>query len=450
MNGTIGRQVDTFIKPVAFGVVVAMVRGWKGDRLSFSREDLYLHFERKLDRYLGPPLVALLSFFTHRSRRESSSDPRRILLLKLHGIGNIVLLLPVLRQLRRRFPDTQIDFLSFRTNAGILEGAEEIAQCHFLDRGSPWRLAGSIARIFPRLRRCAYDLVIDFDQFAHFSAIASLFTGAPERIGFRNPTLHRHLAYTTPVVYLDMAHVSRTFARLAEVAGAPLVPGLSRRISLKAEHRVEAAALLREFGIVPGEDVIVFHPGSSGNLTLRRWPADRFARLGDRIAEELGCRIVVSGGREEGPLAESVLRGMRHPASNSAGKLSILGFAALCERARLVVSNDTAAVHVASAMGTPVVGLYGPNTPFLYGPIGGNDLVFYAELPCSPCLCNLTSKMSDCRRARCMEGISVEEVFDGIRKRYFEFPRSLEANRRVGSALSGERPKRPYVGFLVR
>jgi ADP-heptose:LPS heptosyltransferase len=88
--------------------------------------------------------------------------------------------------------------------------------------------------------------------------------------------------------------------------------------------------------------------------------------------------------------------------------------------AAFVVSNDTATVHIASAMGTPVVGLYGPNTPFLYGPLGDNDLVFYSELPCSPCLCNITSKLSDCRKAVCMESITVDAVFDGIRARFFE------------------------------
>jgi lipopolysaccharide heptosyltransferase II len=392
-------------------------------RLPFPAKDAYLSFERKLDRYLGPPLILLLSLLSRRSVPATApAEPRKILLVKLHGIGNIVLLLPALRQLRRRYPDAEIDFLSFRSNAGILEGTEELSQRHYLDRGSPRGLAGSMVRVFPRLRRRAYDLVIDFDQFAHFSSAIALWTGAPRRIGFRNPTLRRHLAYTTPVVYLDMAHVSRTFARLAEIAGAPPAPCISRGIPLTPEHLSEASEFLEEEGVPPGEELVVLHPGSSGNLTLRRWPAERFALLGDRIAGEFGCRIVVSGGREEVALAESVRSRMIHPAVNSAGKLSVRGFAALCGKARFVVSNDTAAVHIASAMGTPVVGLYGPNTPYLYGPLGGNDLVFHSELPCSPCLCNLTSKISDCRRARCMEEITVEMVFAGIRGRYFGSP----------------------------
>jgi len=384
-----------------------------------SGKDAYLRFERKVDRYLGPPLVALLSLFLpKRPAAGRSSDPRKILLVKLHGIGNIVLLLPVVRQLRMRFPEAELDFLSFRSNAAILDGVEEISRRYYLDRGSPWTLVRSILRAFPRVRRRVYDLAVDFDQFAHLSAIATLLTGAPERIGFRNPTLHRHWAYTTPVVYLDLNHVSKTFGRLAEVAGAPSVPGISRRIAIDSEDRREVSVFLRSAGIREVDDVVVLHPGSSENLTLRRWPPERFAELGDRIAGRLGCRVVISGGAAEVHLADSVTGLMKQRAVNAAGRLTLRGFAALCESARFVVSNDTAAVHIASAMGTPVVGLYGPNTPFLYGPLGEDDLVFYKELPCSPCLCNLTSKMSDCREARCMDEIGVGEVFEAIRARY--------------------------------
>lgn len=405
-----------------------MSQGRRGSRLTFSGKDATLRLERKVDRYLGPPLVALLSIF-QRTRPEGrrSPDPRRILLVKLHGIGNIVLLLPVVRRLRRRFPDAELDFLSFRSNAGILDGVAEISRRHYLDRGSPWGLARSILRTFPGIRRRVFDMVVDFDQFAYFSAIATLLAGAPERIGFRNPTLHRHWAYTTPVVYLDLHHVSRTFMRLAEVAGAPAVPGISRRIAIAAEDRREVSVFLRNAGIPEGDDVVVLHPGSSENLTLRRWSSERFAELGDRIGGELGCRVVISGGASEVPLADSVTALMKRRAVNAAGMLSLCGFAALCESARFVVSNDTAAVHIASAMGTPVVGLYGPNTPFLYGPLGEDDLVFYKELPCSPCLCNLTSKMSDCREARCMREIEVGEVFEAIRERYFVRPRVSES-----------------------
>ncbi len=381
--------------------------------------DLALAIERRIDRVLGPLLIALLAPFAPAGPRRDPPPPRRVLLLKLHGIGNLVLLLPVIRQVRRAFPEARVGFLTFRSNADLLAGWTEVDECHFLDRGRPWRLATSLLRAVASLRRNHYDLVIDFDQFAHLSGVLTLASGAPRRVGFRNPSLRRHLAYTDPVPLLDASHVQHTFARLAEAAGAPSSPPPPRELKLSNDHLREAAGLLDDDGITPEQAVVVLHPGSSDNLVLRRWPAERFARLGGLLVRELGARVVLSGVKDEEALAHSVREMMDHRATVAAGRLSLPGFAALCRRALLVVSNDTAAVHVASAMGTPVCGLYGPNTPFLYGPLGGRDLVFYAEISCSPCLSNLTSKLSHCRRARCMEAIGVEEVFSAIRARFF-------------------------------
>lgn len=403
--------------------------------LRFSA-DAYLCFERRVDRYVGPVLLgALFVLMRWRVRRVVQGDPKAILLVKLHGIGNIVLLLPVLRRIRRRYPNATIDFLTFRSNEGILDGVCEVSQRHFFDRGGPWRFAASVFRVFTRLRKRKYDLVIDFDQFAYFSALASLFTGAPVRVGFRNPTLRRHIAYTLPVVYLDMAHVSKTFDRLADAVGVPPAPCVSRRIVIGESHVEEATALLAKAGIrAEGSRLVILHPGSSRNFILRRWPAQRFAALGRRLAVELGCDVVVTGDEGEADLANAVCREIPPPSFTAAGSLSILGFAALCDRARLVVSNDTAAIHIASAMGTPVVGLYGPNTPYLYGPLGEDDMVFYAGLPCSPCFCNITSKISHCRQSKCMDAITVDAVFEGIRERYFQEAARVTSLRRRGLA----------------
>jgi heptosyltransferase-3 len=377
--------------------------------------DLALAVERRIDRVFGPPLVVLLALFAPRPVRDKS-PPRRILLVKLHGIGNLVMLAPVARQIRRAFPGAEIDFLTFSANRGIFAGMAEVATVHRLERGDPLSFMFSFFRVLGPLRARRYDLAIDFDQFAHLSAVMVLLVGAPRRVGFRNPTLRRHLAYTVPVVLLDRDHVSRSFAYLAAAAGAPAEPAPPRILDLGPEAEAEALAWLGTEGIGSGERLVLLHPGTSANLLLRRWPSGRFARLGDLLVSRLGARAVVTGGAEETELAEEVRAGMTQPAASAAGRLSLPGFAALCRRAALVVANDTAAVHVASAMGTRVAGLYGPNTPFLYGPLGERDLVFYHRLPCSPCLSNFTCKLSTCRRARCMEAITVEEVFAAIEK----------------------------------
>jgi heptosyltransferase-2 len=114
-------------------------------------------------------------------------------------------------------------------------------------------------------------------------------------------------------------------------------------------------------------------------------------------------------------------------ALDAAGKVSVLGLAALIERCALIVTNDTAPVHVASSLGVPVFAFYGPNTPRLYGPLSRGSYAFFRALPCSPCLTNLNYKTSHCRMPVCIRDIGVDEVAERVTSRL--------AERRAASAL---------------
>jgi len=213
------------------------------------------------------------------------------------------------------------------------------------------------------------------------------------------------------VAYDDSLHTSETFLGLARAAGVaagryePLPPPVFEA------DRAAAAAVLRE-GRAGNGPVFVLHPGSGDNFLGRRWAPENFARLGDRLLERHGGTVVLTGSAAEAPLAESVRRAMRRGdrAVPAAGRLGVRALAALCGRASLVVSNDTAPVHLASAMGRPVLGIYGPNTPVLYGPLSPGSVAFYHRTPCSPCLTNYNYKTSYCRMPVCIRTVTVEEV----------------------------------------
>jgi ADP-heptose:LPS heptosyltransferase len=381
------------------------------------KTDSDLRFALFVDRHLAALLVRLLApAAPPPGAPPREAEPRRILLVKFHGIGNIVMLLPSLRAVRRRFPAAEIDLLTFSSNRDVCAGLADVDRTRYLEGERLGSFVRSAAGLLPALRARRYDLVLDFEQFAMASALIAALTGAPRRIGFATPAGPRGRAFTLPVEYRESGHMSGIFLEIARGAGAaPAGAPVRLEPGEGGEERLRAWA--RGAGIGERDALVVLHPGSSPNLTLRRWPASRFAELGDRLAASCGVRIVVTGEEQERPLAESVARAMRPGSVVAAGALDFAAFAALCRRAALVVSNDTSAVHVASAVGTPVAGLYGPNTPFLYGPTGGSDLVFYHPLPCSPCLTNGNAKVSHCRRARCMEMISVDEVFSAVRGR---------------------------------
>jgi ADP-heptose:LPS heptosyltransferase len=171
------------------------------------------------------------------------------------------------------------------------------------------------------------------------------------------------------------------------------------------------------------------HPGSGDNFLGRRWAPENFARLADHLLEMHGGTVVVTGSGGEKALVEDVVARIRRRdrVLAAAGRLSVRGLAALCARAAVVVSNDTALVHLGSALGRPVLGIYGPNTPVLYGPLSRGSVAFYHRTPCSPCLTNFNYKSSFCRMPVCIRGVHVEEV-------------AAAADRLLGDAAAGREP----------
>jgi ADP-heptose:LPS heptosyltransferase len=373
-----------------------------------------LSFAKSVDRGLGRALCSFLAACrTVREmvapRNDLVGEPRGILLIKFWGLGNLVLLLPVFRALRRRYPKARITLLTLARNRDLLEGVEDLDELLLVEDGGLSSVVVTLARALHRARRDRPDLVIDFEQFARASAVFAFLSGAHHTVGLDTPGQGRGRMFHARVPYDDGRHTSETFLGLARAAGVatdryePIPPPVFEA------DREAAAALLRGTGDGP---VFVLHPGSGDNFLGRRWAPENFARLADRLLERHGGTVVLTGSAGEAPLAESVRRAMRRGdrAVDAAGRLGVRGLAALCARAAVVVSNDTAPVHLGSAMGRPVLGIYGPNTPVLYGPLSPGSVAFYHRTPCSPCLTNYNYKTSYCRMPVCIRTVTVEEV----------------------------------------
>lgn len=382
------------------------------------RFDLELKLARAIDHFVGGLLVGPAGLLLPRRREVTKGGPSSILLIKFHGIGNLVMMLPAMRALKAKYPAARIDLLTLSSNRGLLDGENSLSSITYLKESTIPAFLSSLLGNLSRLRQARYDAVIDFEQFMQLSALVSAWTGAPTTIGFASPAFARSGLYSKGVPYAEDAHMGELFSRLAMELGAS-PEKFSKEIALSDKEIQEALALLEEAGIGGGETLLLMHPGSSANLTIRRWPPERFGELARRLYEKHGVRSVVTGVKSELEVAEKVVRLAGAGAVNACSRLSLKGLAALARLSELAVSNDTSTVHVASAMGTPVVGLYGPNTPFLYGPTGQSDLVFYEKPSCSPCLTNQNRKLSSCDTPLCMEMITVDAVFEGISSRYF-------------------------------
>ena len=352
-----------------------------------------------------------------------SPRPRRILAIKLYGLGNIAMLLPTLGALRRAFPDAEIDFLSLLENRPLLERSGLARRVIGLEIGSLTGLLRSLSGAFLRIRRGKYDLVLDFEQFIKLSTILSYLSGAPERIGFNTDGQRRGWLYTTRVVYNDGEHMSKIFRRLLLPLGIDSTPA---RVEIRIEpHEDERVTALLADGAERdhARPIVALHVGSGPNfyrLALKRWPPESFGQLADALTEHFGATPVFTGkGPEEAALIEAATSGMRQPSINACDRLSIGELLSLLRRSDFVISNDTAVMHLANTVDTPVLAFFGPTDPLHYGPSNSNDIALYKGLYCSPCLTNYNLKVSYCSDPICIRTISVDEVLGEVRQNFF-------------------------------
>jgi ADP-heptose:LPS heptosyltransferase len=381
---------------------------------------VFFLFERTVGRLAGRQLPSLLAT-TPPPLDASPPPPRRILCMKFYGLGNAIMLLPVLAAVRRRYPDAELDFLTLAGNVPLLERSGILTRVRGVDVSGLWPFVRSLIGQVRDIRH-RYDTVLDFEQFVKISTIIGFLSGARERIGFNTDGQQRGFLYTTRVVYTDSDHTSAIYARITRPLDVP--PELAPApLALRPAERETAERLLREHGVRDDHfPVVALHVGiglSFYRVALKRWDIANFAAVADALVERHGAAVVFTGqGAEERALIAEARAGMHHPAIDACDRLDVCELAALVERCHFVVANDTSVMHLAGLVGTPVVAIFGPTAPLHYGPRGERNLVFYRDLYCSPCLTNYNLKMSRCTDPVCVRGIRPETVLAAIDAHY--------------------------------
>jgi ADP-heptose:LPS heptosyltransferase len=264
--------------------------------------------------------------------------------------------------------------------------------------------------------------VYDFEFFTRFSALVSLATGARETRGFDAPDVWRGGFHRERIPFNRYWHVARNFRALAggedgrEVVAQDLVP-----FRASDAQRASVEDKLRAAGIAAGRGYAVLNP-NAGDLALeRRWPAGHFAALARALACDDGVPVVLVGA----PSEVGYVRGIAAltgtvPAGHLvdlSGSIEVGELAALLERARALVTNDSGPMHVAAALGTPTIGLFGPETPVMYGPLGERASALWRPPVCSPCINVHDNKRLTCVRGfpECLVNLSVEVVLEEAR-----------------------------------
>ncbi|HLZ34502.1 MAG TPA: putative lipopolysaccharide heptosyltransferase III [Nitrospira sp.] len=321
-----------------------------------------------------------------------------ILVIKLRYVGDVLLATPTLQALKTAYPAARLTMLVNRGTEEVLLGNPHLDQIMVLDKGSvaaQWRLVS-------QLRAQHFDLVIDLTD-GDRSAFLSWISGAPVRIGFNDEGRLRGRCYTAVVHGEPAGHrIERDLAALK-----PLGIGAgdrTPRLWLAAEDEARAGELLDRLGVRKDQQIVVIQPGA--RYWFKAWPADRYAELADRLAIEYHCLVVIGGTVQEGDLARRIIQSAKSRPLNLAGLATLKQFAAIVKRAMLFVGNDSGAMHIAAAVGTPVVALFGPSNPREWGPCGGAVEVIYKEVDCRACF------HPTCQRGEqnCMKLITLDEV----------------------------------------
>ena len=403
----IGRKIDSWVGPLLLGTLFA-----------------YSSLRAKLGGPEQPPRMATTPPPLGDGDVQPDApeiSPRRVLAIKLYGLGNIAMLLPVLAAFRERYPDAEIDFLSLDENRSLLDRSGLVDDAVTVKGSNYFALGFDIVRTFFHLRRRKYDLVLDFEQFIKLSTILTFLTGAPHRFGFNTDGQGRGDLYTTRVVYRDGDHMSAVFLRLLRPLGVSM-SAAPLSLTITDDEIASADRLLAEAELPGDGPLVAIHVGSGPNfykLALKRWPPENFGRLADALVERYGARIVFTGkGEEEAELVRTARAQMKHPSFDACDRLSIGELLAVLSRADLTVANDTSVMHLAVLVDTPVTAFFGATDPLQYGPRNPHDAVLYKDLYCSPCLTNYNLKISYCTNPVCIRSITVEETLERIASQF--------------------------------
>ncbi len=387
----------------------------------------------RLDFLVGLPLcaVAFLASLPGRAfgrlgRRPAGTgvtEPRRILVIKLLGMGSVVLATPMLRRLRAAHPQAHIAFLTFKSNAELVRRIDAVDEVIEVPFGHVGQLLSALPALMFDLRRRRFDLAIDLEFYSRLSNVLSWLVGARRRVGFFVRARWRG-SLLTDAVYFN-ATVPFGVAVLALLrplglvtddepqghAGALLPPKVLDGEAHAAWERLVAA------GVPAQVPYIVVNVNASDLCVERRWPAERFAGLVSRFEGEVAQvgRFVFIGAKGEQATVSEVLAlltpEVRERCVDLSGRTSVVDLMVLLSRAALAITNDSGPLHLAAALDVPTVSFFGPETPALYGPVGSLHLVFYAGHWCSPCLSVYNAKIAMCAgENECMRRIVLDDV----------------------------------------
>jgi len=325
-------------------------------------------------------------------------DFHNILIIRQSALGDVVNTFPLVELLKQRYPHARVTYLSGSAMAPLLALDPVIDEVLLHDRN---RNPLHFLPFLLRLRRMRFDLAVDF-HCAEYTRWLSLATGAAVRLGHhhKGPFYTHVVPAARTVSACEMYHNILTPLGLGDSHLAPRFPAMEK-------CRAEAEQILRQASIQAG-NYVVLNPGHSPAWVTKRWPLEHWIETGKRIRQQ-GFNVVVTGGRTDRELAESLTRAIGMGATSLAGMTSLAELAGIMGLARTVISTDSGPMHIAAMTGVPVIALFGPTNPRRNRPYGDRHTILHRELACSLCF-----KKRCPYQHECMTGIIPDMVLSAL------------------------------------
>ena len=366
--------------------------------------------------FVGGIIFAIAGFL---KRPRKDFEVKKITVIELAHLGDVLAVTPALNLLRKRFPDASITAVVSPWGRGILEGSPDLDEivtyrASWFDRIEKERFSLYETISFLRImRRKRFDLGLDMR--GDFRVILLMWLcGIKKRAGYDfagGKFLLTDIVSIDAEKRQDTHQIDHNLNLVSSIGGGAGVEGHDRtlRIFYSETDLARAEEFLKERGVLKSDFLIAVHLGSG--LASKCWPIERFALLIEKLVEKGKTRIVLVGGPEEMPLVEKIGPSPLPKVINAVGKTGVKQLAALLKRCDLFVGGDSAVMHVASAAATPIVAIWGGhNKPSHWMPLGKEDIVIHKKVRCGPC------GLKTCDDLKCLKLITVEDVLDALEK----------------------------------
>lgn len=331
----------------------------------------------------------------------------------VNWVGDTILTYPTVQGLKELFPHCHLTILVPNHLVDLWKTFP------YVDEIIPFQKRGGVRslwedlRLIRSLKRREFDLALILPR-SFRSAFQIYLAGIPVRVGYQDEGRSLFLTHKIPrkgdaLRFHRIHYYRKLIESLGKTGDLP-----SSRLFLREEDRGWAEKKLGEMGVLDGRPLIGINPGATYGVA-KCWYPERFGELGKRLSEKWKASLLIFGKEEEGEMAREILKFLGDGGVDLTGKTHLLQLAALLERCRLLVTNDTGTMHVATAVRTPVVAIFGSTDSIATGPWGDGHTVVKKEVSCSPCLKRVCPTDH-----RCMDLITVDEVEEVVEKKLKE------------------------------